>query len=239
MKAALTTALLAAPAAAHATFSVREGNGHDYTVTDTKSGAMTVDSVSMVPPHKWDTWKAGSLGIVTVEGTTTKKIEAGTFKWQMCGDGVKSFIASGNAPFFQCDNKGCDPAAPVALKWKKGTSGDFTLQLSAALPEAKGTSKDFKLVLWAEDQDHEPYDFSATINFKYSAVQDTFSSSVSNDSGVKSLKAAQLTVHHADNGLGSGGDAHCSEITIQDPSSNEYWAAFLPVPERALAARRV
>lgn len=225
MKAAITTALLAAPAAAHATFAVRDGKGNDYTVTDVKSGAMTVNSVAMVPPHKWDTWKAGTLGIVTVEGTTKKKIEAGTFKWQMYETGVTSFIASGNAPFFQCDNKGCDPAAPVALKWKQGTSGDFELELQAALPPAKGASKDFKLVLWAEDQDHEPYDFSATINFSYDTELETFSSAVSGTKAKSALAPAQLTVHHADNGLGSGGDAHCSEITITDPASNEYWGA--------------
>jgi hypothetical protein len=34
-----------------------------------------------------------------------------------------------------------------------------------------------------------------------------------------------LVVHHADNGEGAGGDAHCFEITVTDPKNNEYWAA--------------
>ena len=228
MKSAAIATLIAASSAAagvsaHATFAVKGENGNDYSVTDVKSGAMKVSSVSMVPPHKWDKWKAGTSSIVTVEGTTEKSIIAGTFKWQLYETGVTSFVAAGNSPFFQCDNKGCDPNAPVALKWKKGTSGDFTLQLTAALPQAKGTNKDFRLVIWAEDQDHEPYDFSATINFSYDSVKNTFSSAVAESS--ETLSASQLTVHHADNGLGSGGDAHCMEITISDPANNEYWKA--------------
>jgi hypothetical protein len=251
LRTALTTALLAsgAPAAAqaHATFGVRDGQGRDFTVTDVASGAMTVRSVAMVPPHKWDSWKAGTPALVTVAGTTAKQILAGTFKWQLYETGVTSFIASGDAPFFRCDNKGCDPAAPVALRWKQGTKGDFTLELSAALPEAKGKDKRFKLVLWAEDQDHEPYDFSATINFSYDGGSggsssdgaidtfdtfDTFSAAVSGEkkeqkaaAAAARLAPAQFTVHHADNGLGSGGDAHCSEITITNPATNQYWGA--------------
>ena len=77
LRTALTTALLAsgAPAAAqaHATFGVRDGQGRDFTVTDVASGAMTVRSVAMVPPHKWDSWKAGTPALVTVAGTTKRK----------------------------------------------------------------------------------------------------------------------------------------------------------------------
>ena len=138
MQKLLTFAGLVSSASAHATFLGGDGvQGHQFTVSDLKSGNFTVANVNMIPPHKWDSWAPGSTAIVTVEGTTKKKILAGTFKWQIYETGVTSFIASGNAPYFNCDNKGCDPASPVALKWKSGTIGDFTLTLQAALPPSR------------------------------------------------------------------------------------------------------
>ena len=92
---------------------------------------------------------------------------AGTFKMQFYETGIPSFIASGNSPYFTCDNKGCDPTKPVALTFHNGTIGDFTLKATVSLPKAQGASKDFKLVVWGEDQDHEPYDFSATLTYSY------------------------------------------------------------------------
>ena len=43
-----------------------------------------------------------------------------------------------------------------------------TLSTILSLPEkADKGANDFKLVVWGEDQDHSPYDFSASIGFSY------------------------------------------------------------------------
>jgi hypothetical protein len=114
-------------------------------------------------------WRADETVQVTVKGTTAKEILAGTFKYQIYETGTKSFIASGNSPYFKCDNKGCDTDAPVALHWDKETKGAFTLDMNLALPKMTSASKEFRLVLWGEDQDHFPYDFTATLTFDYAA----------------------------------------------------------------------
>jgi len=223
MKAAAVLTTLATTASAHAMFSHTEAvQGHDFKVSNLKSGNFTVASVSMVPGHSWQSWSAGTTAIIDVEGTTSKQILAGTFKWQLYETGVTSFIASGNSPYFTCDNKGCDPNSGIALKWKKGTTGDFSLSLTVALPRKAGSSGDFRMIIWGEDQDHEPYDFSATIDFSYATAENTLMQAKSKKN---MLNAAQLQVHHADNGEGAGGDAHCMEMTVSDPTHNEYWSA--------------
>jgi hypothetical protein len=195
--------------------------GHDFTVSNLVSGNFTVASVSMVPAHSWLSWSPGTTAIVEVDGTTKKNILAGTFKWQLYETGVTSFISSGNSPYFTCDNKGCDPSAGIALKWAKGTVGDFKLSLTLALPKQAGTSSDFRLIIWGEDQDHEPYDFSATVDFSYASMENSV---LLGKSKKNVLKAKQMQIHHA---ILSGPDAtaHCMEMTIQDPSNNKYWTA--------------
>lgn len=100
-------------------------------------------------------------------------------------------------------------------------TGDFTLSLTLALPKQAGSSSDFRLIIWGEDQDHQPYDFSATVNFSYATSENTV---LMGKSKKNVLQAKQMQVHHA---TLSGPDAtpHCMEMTVQDPSSNEYWAA--------------
>merc|ERR1719375_204722 len=39
--------------------------------------------------------------------------------------------------------------------------------MNLALPKMTSASKEFRLVLWGEDQDHFPYDFTATLTFDY------------------------------------------------------------------------
>jgi hypothetical protein len=154
----------------------------------------------MSPVDSGSDWEANDVAQITILGTTNKKILAGTFKYQIFETEVKSFISSGDSPFFQCNNKGCDPTKGVALKFKSerfwtilifffgcltltidfyicyfwlffcesgGTDGAFDLSLTLALPAAQSTTKAFKLVLWGTDQDHTPYDFSASIAFEY------------------------------------------------------------------------
>ena len=115
-------------------------------------------------------WLPSEVATITVTGTAKKKILAGTIKYQMYQTGTKSFISSGNSPYFVCNNKGCDTSKPIALKFNSSNTGDFELYLSLALPSKVSSSNDFRLVLWSEDQDHEPYDFSATIDFSYAST---------------------------------------------------------------------
>lgn len=188
-------------------------------VSDVVSGNFTIASVNMVPGHSWQSWSSGTTAILDVKGSTAKKILAGTFKWQMYETGVTSFIASGNSPYFLCDNKGCDPSSGIALKFTKGTIGAFDLSLTLALPSKAGSSNDFRLVIWGEDQDHNPYDFSATINFSYK------STIMKAKNPMNMLAAQQMQVHHDNNNDGDGPNAHCEEMTITQPSTNEYWKA--------------
>jgi hypothetical protein len=163
-------------AAAHAgVFS-----GEAFQVTELHSGNFSVASVDMRATQATQAtiaaggWRADETVRVTVKGTTAKRIVAGTFKYQVYETGTKSFIASGNSPYFKCDNKGCDTSAPIALRWDKGQEetagrGAFTLDMNLALPKMTSASKEFRLVLWGEDQDHFPYDFTATLTFDYTA----------------------------------------------------------------------
>ena len=155
----------------HTMFRHSDTKGNDFTVSQLTSGNFTVDSVNMIDGGNATAWAAGHNVIVTISGRTLKKILAGTFKYQLYESGVTSFIASGNSPYFMCDNKGCDTAAPIALELNdldpRDRQSSFTLTMSIALPPKISSSSEFKLVLWGEDQDHYPYDFTTTVNFKY------------------------------------------------------------------------
>lgn len=199
---------------------------------DVQNGNFTVKSVSFVPGHSWQKWQFGTTAIVTVKGTAHKKILAGTVKWQVYQTGVRSFLDQGDKPYFLCNNKGCDTHAAVALQWVGSTMSDFVLTFTYSMPkaDASSSSRDFKLVFWGEDQDHSPYDFSATVSYSYAAAQDAQGATPELD--VEALVAAAvkaqeapLVVHHADHDIGAGGDAHCSYMKIEDPTSNEYWTA--------------
>jgi len=162
-----TTALLATSVFASTT------GGDEYKIINLESAAFKVDQVTMLPSAKGiTTWGPNEGATFTITGTTAKKILAGTVKYQIYQDGVTSFISSGNSPYFTCDNKGCAPDEPVALKWvdPNKTEGKFVLHFQAALPPAQPQGQsDFRLVLWGEDQDHEPYDMSATIEYSFPA----------------------------------------------------------------------
>ena len=230
---------------------------------------IPVHPTRAVPGHSWQSWAPGTVALVNVKGSTQKKILAGTFKWQMYETGVTSFIASGNSPYFTCDNKGCDPTSGIALKYTNGTMGDFELSVTrklqsvdtivlryaffplscwmdpppkdpslhvpsfcspltvvvllsfstVALPAKAGSSNDFKLVMWGEDQDHIPYDFSATVNFAYSSTINAVHAKIN------ALAAKQLQIHHDNDNGGDGPNAHCMEMTVTAPSTNKYWQA--------------
>ena len=144
-------------------------DGHQYWVQDLKSGNFSLQTVSLSPVDSGSDWAANDVAEVSILGTTSKTIQAGTFKYQIYETEVKSFIASGDSPYFVCDNKGCDPSKAVALRFKNATtaSGAFTLSLSLALPKPQSSTQEFKIVLWGEDQDHNPYDFSVSIALVY------------------------------------------------------------------------
>ena len=155
----------------HTMFRHSDTKGNDFTVSQLTSGNFTINSVNMLNSGNATAWSADSNARITISGHTKKLILAGTFKYQLYESGVTSFIASGNSPYFMCDNKGCDTSSPIALQWinprSRPLQNNFKLTMSIALPPKSSSSSEFKLVLWGEDQDHFPYDFTTTVNFKY------------------------------------------------------------------------
>ena len=45
---------------------------------------------------------------------------------------------------------------------------NYTVKFEFQMPYKKKTGQ-MKLLFWGTDQDHEPYDFSATVQFNYTA----------------------------------------------------------------------
>jgi len=140
-------------------------NQDPYTVTSAP-GNFTVSSVQFNTRN--GRFIPNEVATVVVKGVAEKEIDAGAVKYQIYETGVTSFIASGNSNYFDCNNKGCDRTKPIALRLTD-TSGnfptDYELKFSFVLPQRKSSSKEFRVVLWGTDQDHSPYDFSATITF--------------------------------------------------------------------------
>jgi hypothetical protein len=156
--------------------------GKAYTV-EKAPGNFTLASVRLTS-ERWN-WGEGVVANVIIEGTTAKTILAGTFysskhfvnfsftsgtvKWQLYEAFVPSFVAQGDAPYFTCDNKGCNPQMPIALKLSHPELNgiqSYKLSFTYTMP-ASEKSGDFHLVVWGVDQDHTPYDFSATIGYNY------------------------------------------------------------------------
>jgi hypothetical protein len=170
----------------------------------------------MLPSIKGTDWGPGNAATITVTGKAIKdQIQAGTVKYQIYQSFVKSFTSSGNAPYYTCDNKGCDADEPVALKWtnesqQNGAEEDFVLHFQAALPkvvpstESPNKTPSFRIVVWGEDQRHEPYDFSTTINFKYEEKQPISLSS----------ELLQVRCQSTD---------HCLELEIPNGFESPFW----------------
>jgi len=157
-----TTSMLAAPEFVMPTFSV---NQDPYTVTK-QEGNFTISSVQFSTGN--GKFNAHETATVVVKGVVEKEIDAGAVKYQIYETGVSSFIASGNSNYFDCNNKGCDRTKPIALKLTDTSGGfptDYELTFEFTLPARHSDSKEFRVVLWGEDQDHSPYDMSATITY--------------------------------------------------------------------------
>ena len=75
-------------------------DGHAYKVEDLVSGNFSIVTVSMSPVDSGSDWEENDVAQLTILGTTSKKILAGTFKYQIFETEVKSFIASGDSPYF-------------------------------------------------------------------------------------------------------------------------------------------
>lgn len=136
-----------------------------FTVTSSP-GNFTIASVKMSTAN--GKFAPQSVATVTVKGVTKKQIDAGAVKYQIYETGVTSFISSGNSNYFDCNNKGCDRTKPIALTLTDPSGKfptDYALTFSFALPKLKSSSKEFRIVIWGTDQDHQPYDFSATITY--------------------------------------------------------------------------
>ncbi len=132
-----------------------------------QSGAFAVDHLVVRTAN--GQFAPATVATVQISGSNSKALLAGAVKYQIYQTGVSSFIASGNMNYFQCTNKGCDLASPLALTLanpKNGGQGSaFTMKFDVPLPKPVGTSKEYRVVVWGEDQDHQPYDFSATFQF--------------------------------------------------------------------------
>ena len=75
-------------------------DGHAYKVEDLVSGNFSIVTVSMSPVDSGSDWEENDVAQITILGTTSKKILAGTIKYQIFETEVKSFIASGDSPYF-------------------------------------------------------------------------------------------------------------------------------------------
>ena len=97
-----------------------------------------------------------------------KIVNAGVVQWKLYEDFEQHFIDSGNSPFFTCDNKGCDPLKPIALKLGEPNSVGSNYSLTFDFPmDAKPKSGRYSLTVWAQDQDHFPYDMSVSLTYQY------------------------------------------------------------------------
>lgn len=134
------------------------------------NGNFTVDNVQFYTDS--GVFEPQALAHVTLKGNTLKQIDAGTVKYQIYEGGVRSFIQSLNFPFFKCNNKGCDRNQPISLDLqdRSGAPGPYTLTFEFLMParaESPGAQKNFRLIFWAQDQDHFPYDFSCDIDYSF------------------------------------------------------------------------
>jgi hypothetical protein len=140
-----------------------------YTVMK-QNGNFTVESVTMTTPNG-NHWAAGQIAQVTVKGICLKKILAGTVKYQIWESFVPQLVGQANFEYFKCTNKGCDPTQPVALNLvdPNVVPTDYTIHFQfQMMPVQK--SGDFRIVFYGQDQDHFPYDFSATIEYNYTTT---------------------------------------------------------------------
>merc|ERR1711937_222801 len=97
-------------------------------------------------------FRRGAVATVTVTGQTKKDLLSGAVSWQLYETGVKSFIASGNSDYFQCDNKGCDLTKPIALTLAdtSGKAGSaYTLKFTFIMSKRQtGGTGEFRIVFW-------------------------------------------------------------------------------------------
>ena len=139
-----------------------------YTVTTKEPGAFTIDNITMVAKDGKSHWDERVVAVITQSGICNKTLTAGTVKYQVYETGIPSFTSQGDFSYFHCDNTGCDRTQPMALKLDKpnGVPTKYTATFEFQMPYKK-EGGDMKIVFWGTDQDHEPYDFSTTIAFKY------------------------------------------------------------------------
>ena len=87
--------------------------------------------------------------------------------------------------------KGCDLADPIALTLDTPTKSDgskYMLEFDFVIPKkaASSPSNDFRVVFWGQDQDHFPYDFTATLNFNLDTSAKVVNSTVGSLTSVQS-----------------------------------------------------
>ena len=211
--------------------------GNECKVSDiTHEVGFYVGEITMLPAAKGQKWGPNEVATITVTGSTDNDIEAGTVKWQLYQDGVTQFISSGNRPYFQCTNKGCNNDEAIALKWLNGTKGKYVIDFNFALPTTKlknETSPTFKLVMWGTDQYHEPYDFSASVSFGYGGAEQTEEQETTKPIWSRfrgSVPGTAKEVHNiqypeASMSVRCQGSGQCLELTVPGGMSSPFWKA--------------
>jgi hypothetical protein len=86
---------------------------------------------------------------------------------------VQSFVASGFASYFQCDNKGCYTNEPIALQLVNPNviPSAYTGVIPVIIPKPQATGL-FTIDFVGSDQDHYPYDISGSLVLQQTCTTD-------------------------------------------------------------------
>lgn len=137
-----------------------------FKVSKVQNETFTVSSVELGGCR----WADGTKASLTVTGKVVgKQIKAGAVSWNLYEDGEQEFVASGTRDYFVCNNHGCNTSHALALDLKTpdANSSLFSLTFPFNMVLARKTGS-FRIVAFGQDQDHYPYDFSVTTEYKYS-----------------------------------------------------------------------
>jgi hypothetical protein len=178
-----------------------------------QAGNFTVEKVTLSTMD--GKWKAGAIATVEMKGLILKKITAGTVKYQVWESFMEQFVSEGNSEYFQCNNKGCDTSAPIALTLVDPSTvpSDYSLKFSFVMPAAQ-KSGDFRIVFYGQDQDHFPYDFSCTIGYNFSSPVPLVAS------GLQMPAAVETDPYTTSS---TGGNFTVSAISMSSPTG--HWVA--------------
>merc|ERR1712025_1165239 len=133
----------------------------------TKFAITNVELVSSSGVHR----KAKDTVTATFQGHLKGlPITAGTLHYKVWEFGAEHFRTAGALDYFHCGPppKPCDKSKGLALHLTRPSNlnSGFTMSMPIPLPQAL-SSGTMNIDMWGEDQDHEPYDFTTSINLHY------------------------------------------------------------------------